>query len=52
MGEIFGFGRRYRNSYVLKKDTYSIPLKTPHRVTQAHFIAWIDNESMKHAQQR
>ena len=44
MGEIFGFGRRYRNSYVLKKGTYAIPLKTPHRVHQAHFIAWIDNE--------
>lgn len=44
MGEIFGFGRRYRNSYVLKKNSYTIPLKTPHRVHQAHFIAWIDHE--------
>lgn len=44
MGEIFGFGRRYRNSYVLKKDSITIPLNTSQRVTQAHFIAWIDNE--------
>ncbi len=44
MGEIFGFGRRYRNSYVLKKNSHTIPLKTPHRVHQAHFIAWIDHE--------
>ena len=44
MGEIFGFGRRYRNSYILKKNSHTIPLKTPHRVHQAHFIAWLDHE--------
>jgi hypothetical protein len=40
-GEFFGFGRRYGEPYVLKKDARIVPLKPAQPVYSAKFLAWI-----------
>lgn len=40
-GEIFGFGRRYSNAYVLKKGPRTVPLDTHRAVYNGEFLAWV-----------
>ncbi len=40
-GELFGFGRRYGNAYVVKNGPRSIPLNAQQPVYNAKFLAWV-----------
>jgi len=43
-GEFFGFGRRYGEPYVLKKETRIIPLQPAQPVYSAKFLAWVTGD--------